>query len=86
MVKYSMYSLLRFLLCLEPEESLVPLMDGLSADGGDLETDYQGRLSNVTNIPRQPDYLLGLATGRRLHVSEEVGSNGVLNDEWISYH
>ena len=41
-------------------------MDGLSTDGGDLETDYQGRLSSVTNIPRQPDYLLGLATGRLL--------------------
>ena len=75
MVKCSLYSFLRFLLCLEPEESLVPLMDGLSTDGGDLETDNQGRLSNVTNIPRQPDYLLGLATGRLLHVSEEIESN-----------
>lgn len=53
-------------------ESL-PVLDGLAIDGGgDLETDYQGRLSSVTNIPRQPDYLLGLATGMPTAVTVNI--------------
>jgi len=42
----------------------LPLIDGVGDPdpGHDLETDYAGRLSIVTNIPRSPDFLLGLAT------------------------
>ena len=36
--------------------------------------DYAGKLSNITNVPRQPDYLLGLATGQ---YGEDVDDDSV---------
>ncbi|XP_067930146.1 caspase-8-like [Watersipora subatra] len=45
------------------EEVSIPSIDGPGEEiSNDLEMDYSGKLSKVTNIPRQPDYFLGLAT------------------------
>lgn len=35
-----------------------------TTEADDVETDYAGKLYNISNLPKQPDYLLGLATGR----------------------
>ena len=65
----------------EPLES-IPHIDGVVDTGvadtevtsDDLEMDYAGKLSNITNVPRQPDYLLGLATGQ---YGEDVDDDSV---------